>query len=158
MSGILTAQLKRYVVAPALEAIGLGGEAAVNLLTGTALVESQAMYLRQVGGPALGMWQMEPATHDDCWRNFLDYEARRPLAVRIAGMAASDMPRVEQLVCNLRYACVMARVKYYRVAQALPEASDAAAMSAYHKRWYNTFAGAADIQRNLPLFQCAIAA
>src|SRR5258708_26545125 len=25
------------------------------------------------GGPAVGLFQMEPTTHDDCWTNFLNF-------------------------------------------------------------------------------------
>lgn len=66
-NGLDVGQLKHLIVAPALAALGLGGDSAVNLVTGTALAESRAAYVRQLGGgPALGLWQMGPATHDDC--------------------------------------------------------------------------------------------
>jgi hypothetical protein len=45
--------------------------AAAQLLLGTALKESlQLKYRRQIQGPALGYYQMEPATHDDIWNNY----------------------------------------------------------------------------------------
>ena len=48
--------LRREIVAPALRHIGMWSEAAENLLLGTAAVESRmGTYLRQIGGPALGM-------------------------------------------------------------------------------------------------------
>ncbi|MFT9424981.1 MAG: hypothetical protein ABF570_07600, partial [Acetobacter syzygii] len=74
MQGLDLAQFKALLVRPVLAQIGLAGAAAVPLVTGTALVESGLVWLRQNGGgPALGLWQMEPATHDDCWRNFLAF-------------------------------------------------------------------------------------
>ena len=74
MPGLDLAQVKALLVQPVLAGLGLGGSAAVHLLTGTALVESGLVWLGQTGGgPALGLWQMEPATHDDCWRNFLAF-------------------------------------------------------------------------------------
>jgi len=49
---------------------GLHSDAAVNLLLMIAAHESGGFkYRRQIGGgPALGVFQMEPPTHDDIWR------------------------------------------------------------------------------------------
>ncbi|QDH24047.1 hypothetical protein D5366_00850 [Neokomagataea tanensis] len=156
-AGIDLTQLKRCVIEPSLKDLGLGGEVAVNLLTGTALAESRAAYLKQIGGgPALGLWQMEPATHDDCWNNYLRYSGARHYAVILEGMLAPDQPRCQQMVSNLRYACAIARIRYYRAKEALPAVSDASALSRYHKVWYNTCLGAADYKANIALFQAAI--
>lgn len=157
MTGLNLSQFKARIVLPVVQAMGQGGDAALNLLTGTALVESGLSYLAQLQGPALGLWQMEPATHDDCWANWLRYQpdmARRILM--LCGLTGS--PDAEATVWNLRYACAMARVKYLRAPSALPAANDAAALSAYHKQNYNTALGAANTAHNVGLFQQAIAA
>lgn len=157
MSGIDAGQLKHLVVAPALAALGLDGDVAVNLVTGTALAESRGAYVRQLGGgPALGLWQMEPATHDDCWVNFLCYPAARRFERILQGMLSPDLPRSAQLVSNLRYASAMARIRYYRVSAPLPAMSDPVALSHFHKQYYNTAAGAADPTGNIPFFRQAV--
>ncbi|GEM15525.1 hypothetical protein AD929_04800 [Gluconobacter potus] len=157
MSGIDAGQLKHLVVAPALAALGLDGEVAVNLVTGTALAESRGTYVRQIGGgPALGLWQMEPATHDDCWVNFLCYPVGKRFERILQGMLSQDLPRSAQLVSNLRYASAMARIRYYRVSAPLPSTSDPAALSRFHKQYYNTAAGAADPLSNIPYFRQAV--
>jgi len=159
MSGLNTRQIKALIVAPTLQALGLASPAAINLLTGTALAESRAAYVQQVGGgPALGLWQMEPATHDDCWTNFLDFPAQSRLATVCHRMRAPDLSATAQLVTNLRYACAMARIRFYRAPEALPLATDAAGLSAYHKAYYNTSLGAADAAANVVFFAEAIAA
>ncbi|MBB2200683.1 hypothetical protein [Gluconacetobacter tumulisoli] len=161
MGGIDPAQLKWRVVAPTLAALpaGLAGDAAVNLLTGTALAESGGAFLAQLGGgPALGLWQMEPATHDDIWRSFLSDARFGEIAARVRRMSCADLPRVQQLVGNLRYGCAMARLAYYRAPDVLPDAGDAAGMSALHKRVYNTARGAADPIITIAAFRRAIAA
>jgi len=159
ISGLDLTQLKRMIVRPTLTAIGLSGDTAVNMLTGTALAESSCAYLAQVGGgPALGLWQMEPATHNDCWTNFLDgaenarfAEAVRPL------MSGED--RLVQLVSNLRYACAMARVKFYRAPEPLPGADDAVGLATYWKLHYNTTLGAGSVNAtHVRIFQQAISA
>src|SRR3546814_18753812 len=79
--------LCQEVIRPTLEKLDLYSPAAANLLLGTALTESTiggATCLVQKGGPALGIYQIEPATHLDCWRNFLVY--RDGLRSKIYGL------------------------------------------------------------------------
>ena len=159
MNGLDVGQLKHLVVEPTLTGLGLGGSSAVNLLTGTALAESRGTYLKQIGGgPALGLWQMEPATHDDCWDNFLRFPVGKRLGSILEDMLAPDLPRSAQMVTNLRYACAMARIRFYRVKDALPVASDPYALSRYHKVHYNTVLGAADPAANVIFFKAALQA
>lgn len=159
MQGLDLAQFKALLVRPVLAQIGLAGAAAVPLVTGTALVESGLVWLRQNGGgPALGLWQMEPATHDDCWRNFLAFRPALAAAVRRIGGVDAGVGSAGLLVGNLAYACAMARVVYARAPNPLPAGTDSVGLSAYHKQFYNTPLGAADSQRNAALFAQAIAA
>lgn len=143
MPGLNLSHLKHHIVDPALEAIGLFSPAALNLVTGTALVESAATYLVQNGGPALGLWQMEPATERDCWDNFIKFDAALSAAVKslLPPMAQGDA-RTQQLIGNLSYAAAMCRVKYRRSPQALPAADDAAGLCQYWKAVYNSSLGA----------------
>lgn len=173
MGGLDLYQVKSQIVLPTLEAIGLYSPSAVNLLTGTALAESGLIYLHQLnGGPALGLWQMEPATYNDCWSNFLSFDTQIALRTQIESLMSSravsfrplivvdapSCPARQEVITNLAYACAMARVKYFRAPQDLPPADDARALSEYHKDIYNTSLGAADFTRNIPLFQAAISA
>lgn len=138
--------LRELVIRPALEALHLYSEAAEELVLGTALQESGLRYLKQLGdGPALGLWQMEPRTHDDIWLNFLSYEPG--LAGRVRSLCAT--PISEALAGNLWYAAGMCRVHYFRVAEALPAAGDISAQAGYWKRWYNTPRGAGTVEEYL---------
>ena len=131
-------QFKNLVVEPALRAIGLYSEAAAELVLGTGIQESRLMYLKQLGGgPALGVFQMEPATHKDIWQNYLAY--RQDLAMDVAKLGHSVAP--EALTTDLLYAAAMCRVHYLRVPVALPAAGDFEAQAAYWKEYYNTFLG-----------------
>jgi hypothetical protein len=145
MMGIEPTELRRYVIAPALRVIGMGGNDAEELLLGTALQESDCgRHLHQEGaGPALGVWQMEPATHDDIWRNYLLAATRSSLAVVMRSLVFGAIVRSAQLAGNLYYACAMARLVYERVDEKLPAAGDIEAQAAFYKRHYNTAAGAA---------------
>ena len=104
-TGLDPRQVRDLVVRPVLDRLGLTKPlAAERLLMGTAAQESQFRYLRQIGGgPALGLWQMEPATFADLWRRF---EARFDLRE----WTVYGAPPVDQLVWNLHLACAMARI------------------------------------------------
>lgn len=142
MRAIDPVRFRDQIIAPSLRAIGLFSEAAEELVLGTALQESGLQALHQVGGPALGFFQMEPATHDDIWTNFLT--GQRELAARLRTLLAGvALPKTAQLVGNAYYAAAMCRVFYVRLDAPLPAAGDLAGQAAYYKRHYNTPAGAA---------------
>ena len=147
-------KIKWGLIAPTIKQIGLYSDTALNLVTGTGLVESGYRVTSQIGcGPALGWFQMEPATHDDCWWNFLRY--RPELARAVSALCHDEEPSASLLQSNQSYAAAMCRVKYLRVPAPLPT-NDAQSLSLYHKRYYNTMQGKADATKNIPLFQAAI--
>ncbi|GBQ77961.1 hypothetical protein LU298_13495 [Komagataeibacter intermedius] len=163
MTGLCLTQFKRQIVTPALSMIGLGGQAAVNLLTGTALVESGLAYIQQVTdggpGPALGLWQMEPFTHDDIWATFLSDSGLHSLTRAVLSARANWPPGAGQVTGNAFYACIMARLKYYRAPDPLPAANDAPGQAHMWKRIYNTSLGAGDVDpAHVALFRQAIGA
>lgn len=159
--GIDPRQLRDYVIRPALVRLGAGNQAAENLVLGTAVHESRLRYLDQLDragkpGPAFGLWQMEEATHNDIWVNWLAYhDAPR---VALLGMTASiARPQASDMHWNLLYSAAMCRVFYLRLPDALPAATDAAGMAQLWKRRYNTFQGAGTVEQALPAFQLACA-
>ncbi|EHD15001.1 hypothetical protein CIN_09330 [Commensalibacter intestini A911] len=166
--GIYIPHLKEHIVTPALNYIGLGGARAINLITGTFLAEGYAggeTYLKQLGkGPAVGAMQMEPATYNDIWKNFLSASKRATLATYLKHLAgdwktdANGIPLPSVMTGNVFFAAAMCRVHYLRVPAAIPEATDAQALSNYHKKYYNTSLGKADPTANKDRFQQAIAA
>ncbi|MBS1103507.1 hypothetical protein JK202_10850 [Gluconobacter sp. Dm-62] len=160
MAGLNLSQVRLLIVRPALQALGLWSAAAENLLLGTLMVESGGVWLQQVGGgPALGLWQMEPATHDDCWDNWLCAPGRSRQATALRQMIGYLNPSASLLVWNLKYAAGMARVRYQRVSEPLPAADDTEGLCSYWKAHYNTASGAGAVDDNhMALFQAAIAA
>ncbi len=128
-----------YVIKPTLDQLGLDQPGASFLLLGTALVESGLDRVRQIGGgPALGVYQMEPATHDDLWQNWL--APRRPeLARGVERLVAQWPPGATQLMVNNAYATAMARCLYARRPEPLPAPLDLDAHALYWKTHFNTF-------------------
>ena len=137
--------LRDYVVRPTLKRLGLWSMSAENLLIGTIFQESKGgYYLHQLGnGPALGVYQIEPATHDDTWVNYISY--RKRLKTKLNKVMTSG-PRNSQLVTNLAYATAIARIIYYRKPSALPDANDVQALGEYWKKYYNTEQGKGTVE------------
>lgn len=135
-------QLRELVIRPTLHALGMWSQAAEDLMLGTACQESHCgKYIRQVGCSgnigAFGIWQMEIATARDIYDNYLRYKPELNHTVemlRPAGQSISD-----SLICNLAYACAMARIKYYRDPAAIP--NDLLGQANMWKRVYNTALG-----------------
>jgi hypothetical protein len=154
MSGILSYELQLHVIRPTLQAIDLWSEAAENLLLGTAAQESHmGHYLTQVRGPALGIYQIEPATHHDVWDNFLKYH--KPLADKVQQLLSpwNVADKDQALVNNLTYSSAIARIIYFRISKPLPAANDIAGLAAYWKQHYNTPRGKGKVEYFIKNYQ-----
>ena len=132
---------KNLILVPTLKAVDLYSESVVNLLLGTAIQESRLTYLKQKGGgPALGLFQIEPATLDDIYFRYLLREDKRELMGRVQKFTTAQSVR-EQVIGNIPFAVVIARIRYLMVPEALPAYDDLQALGEYWKRFYNTTAG-----------------
>jgi len=128
-------QFTARIIDPVLQEMDMYSPAASELLLGTAIQESRLKYLVQLdNGPALGLFQMEPTTHDDIWENYLAYRADL--------RAKLDKHAAQAMVGNLYYATAMCRLHYYRVPVTLPVAGNLDGQAAYWKEHYNTVLGA----------------
>lgn len=129
-----------YVVRPTLEYLEPEipySKAAENLLMGTATHESRLTSLVQIGGgPAKGLFQIEPNTEQDNWDNYLRYKPDLKEKVeKLCGIRSLD------LTGNLPYQVAMARIKYYRSSHPLPAADDIEGQAKIWKIVYNTVHG-----------------
>lgn len=133
-------QLLDNIIVPTLEYMGgnYNSKSAQMLLLATAAVESKCgYYIKQINGPALGVWQMEPATHDDIWSecDALYKDLGQMVSKLTMGGVETNS---ESLVFLPMYACAMARLKYSMDKEPLPIDSDKVAIYEYYKRIYNT--------------------
>jgi len=124
--------ITELVIQPACAALDAATEPALLQVLGTGLAESGFREIRQQGGgPALGPFQMEPATHDDIWTNFIGF--RGTLSDKLAD--AGDLSTVgtgiaEVMAWNWRYAAAMCRVHYLRVKDPIPATLEEQAVQA----------------------------
>lgn len=126
------------IILPTLDALGLDENTCVQsmeLLLGTAATESRlGLWLRQLGGgPALGLYQIEPETEWDVWNNYLTF--RPELRKTVQGWSKGSEGELEY---NHAYATAIARLCYRRAPAPLPAAGDREAQAAYWKKYYNT--------------------
>lgn len=138
-------QLRLNVIRPALEHLSPVipySLTAENLLMGTCAQESKmGQWVVQLeDGPAKGIFQMEPATHDDIWINFLNYSRQKD----IVDLLYEFQQTSDELVYNLRYAAMMCRIHYFRVPDRLPD-DNPNDLGEYWKNYYNTLGGKGSI-------------
>ena len=133
--------LRELVVRPTLQHLRLWSPAAEDLILGTAAQESAlGTYLKQVNGPALGIYQMEPGTFNDIWENYLAYKP--DLTNSLYMLYRQNIPDATAMVGNLYYATAFCRIHYLRVPEAIPVHKDIKGYAAYWKKYYNTPLGA----------------
>jgi hypothetical protein len=136
-SAVFDAKQFRELITVVLQEANLYSPDAVELLMMTAAVESRmGTYLRQIRGPARGVFQMEPSTEADLWKHYLAYKDATAEAIKRYDTAGTD-----DIYWNLAYQILMARVHYLRVKEPLPSRYDLQAMAAFWKKYYNTHLG-----------------
>lgn len=132
--------LEKYIITPALEYLEMHSEAAVNLLLGTCAQESEmGRYVRQIsGGPGVGIYQIEPRTHEDV---IVSYALYRNALIRKLKMWSFGQTMTQHLSSSVFYQTLIARIIYYRAPEALPEPNDIEGLANYWKKYYNTVKG-----------------
>jgi len=152
---ISAAQLRDEVISPCLQYLGRHSDDAVDLVLGTAAHESHlGYYLRQVKGPAQGIFQIEPDTHQSNWNNYLLY--RPELAEKVRQLASvrsieSGVPHDSELIYNLFYATAICRIVYLPAKPAIPSTLEGRAQ--YWKDHFNTAKGKGTVGKYLADYQ-----
>lgn len=127
-------QLRYKLIRPLLQAYDLWTPNAEELLLGTAAIESCCgEYLVQMGGgPALGLYQMEPATYID---------VRKLVVPKINTLDFQIPPSATSLIWDMRLSTIMCRLQYWRFEEPLPGYDDIKGLGEYWKKYYNTIEG-----------------
>lgn len=146
----------RDLIRETLKEVDLFSDDAVELLMLTAAVETDlGYYIKQINGPGLGIFQTEPATHDDIVIRWLEVntQRRRNFRDKIHDKMNNFVVYFShhELVYNLKYAIVIARLKYYMDPAPIP--SDSLGMARYWKRIYNTEVGKGNVWDALGKYQ-----
>ncbi len=112
-------------------------ESAIRLLCMISAHESGDFhYVQQLRGPALSLFQIEPATFTD----LCHYAKKRHFSINI------ELPSSPwRLVFDQRFAAAMARIFFLRFNEPIPD--DLHAMADYAKQYWNTYLGKATAQQ-----------
>lgn len=107
-------------------------------MLGTILKESNLEFVEQIGpGSAMGFPQIESKTHLDVQRYLNRYD-NRALKERVLSACFYEcFPSNDALIHNLRYAVLIARIKYWMLPKRLPEWNDSVGLSKYYIKYYN---------------------
>lgn len=141
---IYAKQLRELVIQPALKGINLYSEDAEEFLMCICAQETQdGFYLKQtVGGDeaALGLFQMQPDTHDSIWNTTLVHNSG--LAFDLLKLTHYPVrPKPEVMIYNLLYAAAMARIFWLHVKEPIPVTMDD--RWALYKKYWNSYLGKA---------------
>jgi len=132
LPGLTKNELTSYIRAT-LMPHGLWSQSAENLLLGTCAQESNmGKYVVQMGGgPAIGVFQMEPATYKTIL-NECDILRKKPIRLPL---------NCNVLIYDMSAAIMATRLKYCMVPKALPDANRIYELAEYWKKYYNTELG-----------------
>lgn len=140
-------KLKDVYIEPILKRIKMYSPQAVALLLGTAAVESDmGKYVKQIEGPALGIFQMEPATYRDICNNVLPRYWDH--------LKDCIIPKTSKfLQYDLQLAIIMCRLHYVRFPEPLPDVRDINGQAELWKLRYNTPLGKGTIDKYIDKFK-----
>ncbi len=129
-------QFRERIVRVVLNGLGMWNEYAEELMIGTCAAESKGgTFLVQEGGPAVGIFQMEPKTHDDIWQKWLPNHPA--ISANLMSTCMISMkPAASMMISNLFYATAMARIEYFRNSPE-PVPVSVADQAQYWMKYYN---------------------
>lgn len=154
------------VIRPTLKAIGHWSAAAERLLFVIAAHESGGFeHRKQVGGPALSLWQIEPQSFHSFCANNLAFRPARCALLRhflhrdyhhLAAItedvtfaewtgSAGALTLLKHLERDDHFACAFARLMLVSVPEPLPDVTDLDGLAAYAKQHWNTESGKASV-------------
>lgn len=140
---IRSAQLRSYIIQPALKAMG---EYSIDIEEMLVAISAQetcgGTFLKQQEGSALGIFQMEPGTHDSIWKHYLStHDGTIPNNIGLKILKACKylaMPSADTMIYNLWYATIMARAFWLDVHEPIPAHNDLNAIWLQYKKYWNT--------------------
>jgi hypothetical protein len=146
-------QLRELIIKPSLDKLQMYSTDAEELLVFTCACESLGgTYLKQIKGPALGIYQMEPNTYTDIWQNYIKNQGHLVNMLAL-NFNVTSMPLPERIIYDLQYATAMARLHYRRVKAPIPDHKNIDAVWEYYKKYYNTPLGKAEKEQSIKHYQ-----
>ena len=144
-------------IRPTLKKMDLWSLSAEKILIMIASHESSGLkHRKQIKGPALSYFQIEPATFKDIWFRYLKVRKHyKSLVFQFlpADVEEADIDLLDELKNNDKFAIAVARIKLFMIPETLPQATDDQALAEYAKKYWNTFKGKATPEKYLKDFK-----
>jgi len=137
----------KKIIKYVLGKINMDSEEARAMIFATGKAESGFRALEQMGGPAVGFFQVEPATIQDVWDNYVFYRPEIKTDLYALGFDEEDMKH--SVMSNIGLQVAFARLQYRRFKDPLPGAQDMQGQAKYWKKFYNTELGRGTIEHFL---------
>ncbi len=136
----------RDVINWTLVEIDMYSPESAQLIFRTGMAESgyRALMGATKGNPALGFWQVEPATINDCWDNFVSF--RQSLMQKMLHLGFHPDDRESSFLSSLALQVAFCRIKYWRCPKKLPKLDDLEGQAKYWKKIYNSELGKGTIE------------
>ena len=132
----------KEIVEYSLYKIDCQSDDALALVVRTGMAESGYRALKGYGegNPAIGFWQIEPATMDDMMENYIQYRSHYKKNLISMGMNFKK-DTIMSVLSNLAVQAALCRIHYRRDRKPIPAWDDLEAQAKYWKRVYNTVKG-----------------
>ena len=116
---------------------------ALALVVRTGMAESGYRALKGYGegNPAIGFWQIEPATMYDMIRNYIKYRPKYRKILETLGMEFKGDDIEMSVMANMAVQAALCRLHYRRDSKPIPSWDNVEAQGKYWKRVYNTAKG-----------------
>ena len=116
-----------------------------ELIFRTGMAESGYRAIEQHGGgPAVGYFQVEPATIRDTIDNYVTY--RQHMQTKLWSLGFDDKDMVLRVMGSIPLQVAFCRLKYRRDKHALPTCGNLEAQGKYWKRVYNSYKGKGTVE------------
>ena len=133
----------KEIVEYSLYEIDCYSDNALALIVRTGMAESGYRALKGYGegNPAIGFWQIEPATLHDMIKNYLHYRKKYTDALSNLGMKLEGEDVEISVMSNLAVQAALCRLHYRRDRDPIPAWDNLEDQGKYWKRVYNTIEG-----------------
>ena len=120
--------------------MGMYSEDAAAMIYRTGMAETGYKHLKQMGGgPAIGFFQIEPATMYDVLDNYAAY--RPQIKSDLYALGYDDSDAETRVMANIALQVAFCRLCYRRDKNPIPKLEDMEAQAKYWKKVYNTELG-----------------
>ena len=137
----------KEIVEYALYKVDSYSDDALAMVVRTGMAESGYRALKGYGegNPAIGFWQVEPATMNDMIINYIHYRSHYKKNLISLGMNF-EKDTIMSVMSNMAVQAALCRLHYRRDSKPIPSWSNMEAQGKYWKRVYNTFKGRGTIK------------